>query len=138
MREILFRGRQKGGTEWFEGDLSHLVHSKRECYIFPPDGYNSPDWYEVDPATVGEYTGMTDKNGRRIFEGDIIKGVWYHDYGQWGESEDDVRIVEWSGRKAGFYPFNMFDGYTFDLKTYEVIGNIYDNPELLEEVSVDA
>ncbi len=65
MREILFRGRQKGGTEWFEGDLSFLVHDKRECYIFPPDGYNSPDCYEVDPDTVGQYTGSKDKNGKK-------------------------------------------------------------------------
>ena len=66
MREMLFRGREKGGTKWFEGDLSYLVHDGRRGYIFPPQGYDSPDRYEVDLETVGQYIGLDDKNGRYL------------------------------------------------------------------------
>lgn len=132
MREFLFRGRQKNGLEWFEGDLSNLVHGA-ECYIFPADGWNSPDYYEVDPDTVGQYTGKLDKNGKRIFEGDIIKGFRYRDHGQWGENVACTYTVKWDDKKSAFYPLYFFDGYTFDIKTYEVIGNIYDNKELQED-----
>ena len=69
-REILFRGRQLNGSEWFIGDLSRVVHDDGTCYVFPADGYNSPDWYEVDKETIGQYTGVNDRGGNRIFEGD--------------------------------------------------------------------
>lgn len=129
MREILFRGRQKGGTEWFFGDLSYLVHDKQKCYIFPPDGYNSPDWYEVDPSTISQFTGLTDKNGKKIFEGDIVKHrlVLY----------ESVRtgIVEYSDNFGAF--FIVGSGYSdnqmYAFCDYEVIGNKWDNPELLKE-----
>lgn len=124
MRKILFRGRKKNGTEWFEGDLSYLVHDKRECYIFPPNGYNSPDCYEVAPATVGQFTGLTDKNGVNIFEGDIIKDV---DTGK-------VFSVEW--HVPAFIRVDSRRYFYWDLdllvESFEVIGNIHDNPELLD------
>ena len=128
MREILFRGREKGGTKWFEGDMSYLVHDKCACYIFPPDGYDSPDRYEVDPYTVGQYTGLTDKNGVKIFEGDIVK------YG------DTIHLVVFEQRNKTAYFGLVYStletlpfGHYQDLRQIEVIGNIYDNQELMED-----
>ncbi len=126
MREILFRGRTLIETKWVVGDLSRVVHDDGRCYVFPADGYDSPDFYEVDPETVGEYTGLTDDNGAKIFEGDLI--------------EYDSKTFE----------MKYIDGFaTFDLRSVDnmslaprittntvhrmrVIGNIHDNPELLE------
>lgn len=129
-REILFRAKRLDNGEWVIGSL------------FIPDLKDRPTQicigtdtvritYDVDPTTVGQYTGLTDKNGVKIFEGDVIKGFKYRDYGQSGEYQDDVRIVKWREKDAGFYPFTMFDSYTFNLKHYAVIGNRWDNQELL-------
>lgn len=140
-REILFRGRKKGGTEWFEGDLSYLVYDKRECYIFPADGCNSPDWYEVDPDTVGQYTGLSDKNGKRIFEGDFIKVSTFG----FGAKIFATEVVFMD--RAGMRGFCLKNGRSLfyygqkDLNKMddaEVIGNRWDNPELLEVKGKDA
>ena len=113
MREILFRGKNK--CKWFYGDLRHLNDGR---VTICQDGEPFP--YEVYPETVGQFTGLTDKNGTKIFEGDI---------------------VEYEGKR---YSFNYLPHYArfspvkpntvfcvFAYQRGEVIGNIYDNPELI-------
>lgn len=125
MREILFRG--KTSTEWVYGDLRHLndgrVAIRKDGEIYP---------YEVIPETVGQYTGLNDRNGKKIFEGDIVEGdkkyfTYTHPYGkvvydggQFVISFDDVlEDIECLGAWAN---------------AVEIIGNIHDNPELMKKV----
>ena len=141
MREILFRGKQVSDGEWIEG------------YVFPQviDGGYAPlcittepicandyseilgDWAIVDSSTVGQYTGLTDKNGKKIFEGDIIKIVPYCDY------TDDYsisKVYSYNGTLCVDYHGDDFDstalGFLEDYLpdgVFEVIGNIHDNPD---------
>ena len=83
MREILFRGKKQNG-EWLHGDL---VHYGDKILIFSENAQNSPDYYEVNPETVGQFTGKHDINSKMIFEKDQIK---------WA-GEDTVYTVEFEG-----------------------------------------
>ena len=125
MREILFRGKKQNG-EWLHGDL---VHYGDKILIFSENAQNSPDYYEVDPETVGQFTGLTDKNGVKIFEGDIVKANF--PYAKTG-------FVEFDKKRCSFYVkptdgFAAYDkGYKMNANKLEVIGNIIENPELLK------
>lgn len=70
MREIKFRGKRLDNGEWIEGDLLRM---NDHWFIFPDPAPEGIDKYEVDPATVGEYTGLKDRNGKEVYEGDVIK-----------------------------------------------------------------
>jgi len=152
MREILFRGRSLIGNEWIEGDLSRVVHDDGRCYVFPVDSYDGPDFYEVDPGTVGEFTGLTDKNSVKIFEGDIVEsedkiidGIFWFQvcFGICGGTQNVLHEVGYMGfylqpvgETAKKYAcFGIRNDIVFWIKQKEgikVIGNIHDNPELLE------
>ena len=121
----LWRGKRIDDGEWVKGDMSRLV-SKNRYYIED----NQEDWVcEVDSSTLGECTGLTDKNGTLIFEGDIIE----HEFGE-------QIIVVYDSEHASFgvyYGERFFYLYEFDLSSYEVVGNVYDNPELLKGADDD-
>lgn len=125
MREILFRG--KFGNEWKYGFLSIEPQGLviKEQY----KNNNSNVWH-IDADTVGQYTGMTDKNGTKIFEGDIIDFLYRSDGDDYGIVQYDVDETEF-----GFVYNLIYDGLGrhYHSKDIEVIGNIYDNPERLEE-----
>ena len=120
MREILFRGRRKDTDEWLYGNLicskNHAIGSQQ----FPCE---RP--IVVETETVGQYTGLKDINGKRIFEGDILahedKSV------EFGVVEFDEEYAMFD-MEVGGIPFVFSD---IDTEEYEIIGNIYDNPELI-------
>lgn len=130
MREILFRGKRTEDGEWIEGNYAYsntenkhfiICNSEMQSFTYPENCLFAIDCYEIIPETVERYTGLTDKNGIKIFEGDIVKGTFL---GFPIPIEDDVFSICWQEDVAG-YKANYFENV-------EVIGNIYDNPELLE------
>ena len=139
MREILFRGKRINNGDWTYGNL---IVTKRligtECYVSTQNGIDNGKSYKfsVNPSTVGQYTGLIDKNGKKIFEGDIIKIVPDYDY-----SDDYTisKVYSYNGIFCVDYHGDDFDstalGFLEDYLPdgdFEVIGNIHDNPELLE------
>ena len=141
MREILFRGKRVDNCEWAYGYYTvgrvtddHVIEGK-ECN------------HVVIPETVGQYTGLNDKNGNRIFEGDILQHGYKRLVVWWNEE-----AFQWQAKeKRDGYTFT-FDGKNLDVTwdnidlgwiacetvfagkmTTQVIGNIHDNPELLKE-----
>lgn len=135
MRGILFRGKRLDDDAWVEGYLvcdsrawgKTDVHTYIVNHEHPSGCFGSDIYIEVDPSTVGQYTGLTDKNGERIFEGDIVESADF-------TAEDGYGVVEWydgafeigNGEWCGTFHEN------YNGKEFEVIGNIHDNPELLE------
>lgn len=129
MREILFRGKQKENGKWVYGNYAVTDNNeKQQHFIFQNKAFE----FEVESETVGQYTGLTDKNGKKIFEGDILR-VAYH-------PEQDV-IIEWSDGSFRFRRANKPKDYGYSctccvqnaVGRLKIIGNIYDNTELLEE-----
>lgn len=130
MREILFRGKRVDNNEWVEGFYVNVPeHYKQEMsgksYIV---SINNGLFMEVVHESVGEYTGLTDKNGKRIFEGDITQ------YDKDGALYEIVFVKE--GGKTQFCSKFIPDGSLGYVNggRDKVIGNIHDNPELLEMI----
>lgn len=122
MREILFRGKTILG-KWIEGDLLQYLGCGK---VYIAQHYKGAGGQEVIPETVGQYTGLTDKNGKKIFEGDVVnfKTTAYF--------FKNCRI----NYESQFARFCAIDnkGYEYPMdKTFnnEIIGNVFDNPELL-------
>ena len=124
MREILFRGKRTDNGEWVEGSLSTEYLKECGCVMISP---TADTCYKVDPETVGQYTGLTDKNGVKIFEGDIVKHY---------DAVYEIRYITKYTRCAGRNSGCIFAG--IPLGNTEVIGNIHDNPELLETATKPA
>ena len=150
MRTIKFRGKAIDGKEWLYGDLVSSADKKRFAILV--NNKESYDECEVSPETVGQFTGLYDKNGRKIFEGDIlqcnnnpqdlVKAV----YGNFGvidvETETAVdNVIGWhyevipTDKLSKVEPFCLpmpITEFYINRCTMVVIGNIYDNPELME------
>ena len=125
MREILFRGKRTDNGEWETGSLVIIRDgcSDKEAFIADKmTGYHTP----VIPETVGQYTGLTDKKGKKIFEGDIVTGYFNH--------EKIVGYVFYGGNAHFFIQRDGIYGIGLDNSDcwLEVISNIHDKPELLE------
>lgn len=133
MREILFRAKRKDIGEWVYG--CYYESKISGCYILMPkvitrkrDGViikDSFDVYEIDPETLCQFTGLTDKNGKRIWENDIVNcgsnlRVSWHTF-----------KASWVLSKKGWL-YNHFFGEAVEPEDVEVVGNFFDDPELLE------
>lgn len=121
-REIKFRGKQiddgrwvKGGIWYFDGRPERIDEAK--IFVLSPDGKGvyRVTGIDVDSDTVGQYTGLKDKNGVEIYEGDMLKTVF----------EKPIQVY-WNNEMSCFYPL-----VSLRPESVEVIGNIYENPELL-------
>ena len=143
MREILFRGRLLDSDEWVEGyyvrlfdDKGNISHRIYPGFAETDCGDFYPDWFEVDPVTVGQYIRLEDKNGNRVFEGDIIRSThglkWLVDF------EYNAFVCKDSSMETYFALWEQWK-YDWESKKeippddiFEVIGNIHDNPKLME------
>lgn len=129
MREIIFRAKMKTDNgeykkgDWVFGDLVRLKDGEKTLTMIYGFG-------EVDPETIGQYTGLTDKNGTKIFEGDIVRVTV--------RGNTTVCTVNWADNVAQFqlWQLNTIQNTAtcLNLGNYdeEVIGNIHDNPELMK------
>lgn len=130
MREILFRGKSERvgwvyGYYWSNELGNHFIrrtvdNRKNICV----------EDVEVMQETISQYTGLCDKNGKKVFAGDIVKIHFGEDF-----AEDSISVVEWGNfawniRENGFHSGDFIS--EFNMNTVEVIGNILDNPELLK------
>ena len=134
MREILFRGKRIDSGEWAYGDLHHNddtrfpmtlighVVMSRDKYIQQDLNFDGYDLCEVDPETAGQFTGLTDKNGKKIFEGDILLIHDTKDFPVY-VAFDNFRWTCLS-KKFRMYRHPLEE----NPKKYEVIGNVHDDP----------
>lgn len=157
MREILFRGRRVDNGEWVEG-IFYQHPLTKECFVGVHD-YNNysiaymgnlgcPVFNKVDPTTVGQYTGLKDKNGKWIFEGDILSfpdtGEDGYEYKE-GYDFTNVATVCWNNGRWELGDYGDYNSGVMEdmdvshcdfVATFpesEVIGNIHDTPELPEK-----
>ncbi|MDE7436777.1 MAG: YopX family protein [Lachnospiraceae bacterium] len=129
MREILFRAKSAG--EWVHGYYTFYPHGFQTAgvptHVMRDTNSHPGALHLVNPETIGQYTGLTDKNGRKIFEGDIVQ---YSKIGALG------KVVWYEGDYIGFAVDDIYDSFQqYDRELFdevEVIGNIFDNPGLLK------
>lgn len=133
MREILFKAKRIDSGEWVEGyyvkkyDLLGKIH-----LILHVDNYVRQEYAEIDPETLCQFTGLCDKNGKKIWENDILIAHLDESYPEDAAYETvEWNFAGWVGHETGSTDKEYLN--EFDLEHYEVVGNIFDNPELLQE-----
>ncbi|MEK5148795.1 YopX family protein [Psychrobacillus sp. FSL K6-4615] len=132
-REVKFRGRRINGDEWVYG-FPHVIDTVGEGYtgrgIQTQSNNNRPFSYQIDKETLSEFTGLKDKNGMEIYEGDILafeedKFLWLVEYdlccfvangGEFNQKEELIEFYDWKNEKLDIV----------------IVGNIYEHPHLLE------
>lgn len=135
MREILFRGKDSITKRWVYGALVQQQDDplREKAFIISYSNYQFGDFseavmHEVDPETVGQYTGFVDKNSKKIFEGDIVSIY---------NSKAFLFAVEWNNQYVLKCTTNGVSDNIFNViespEDVEVVGNIYDNPELIKD-----
>lgn len=135
MREILFRGKDSITKRWVYGALVQQQDDllKEKAFIISYSNYQFGDFseavmHEVDPETVGQYTGFVDKKGKKIFEGDILSIY---------NSKAFLFAVEWNNQYVLKCTTNGVSDNILNViespEDVEVVGNIYDNPELIKD-----
>lgn len=148
MREILFRGKRVDNGEWVDGFYVQdaLIFNESPQGFYPHAIWDSMEneFYLVIPETVGQYTGLHDKNGTKIFEGDIVR-ILYTDWfskpdndprtlAQYKKDISTVGSVGYRGCEFGLHICSDYLDPLYEGKygEKEILGNIHDNPELLE------
>ncbi len=132
MRPIKFRGKRIDNGKWIFGDL--IQDSKGAVAIWPIASVNSDGMEEVHPSSIGQFTGLHDRNGKEIYEGDILKR--YNKQGKtmhvnWFGPQFGC-VQHWDGvdGEGSWYPLD-----NYDMCQWEIVGNIHDNPELIDIAS---
>ena len=139
MREILFKAKRKDNGEWVEGGYFSEPYTEKKFIIcWNSFGLGFNEFIEVEPDTICQYTGLTDKNGKRIWENDIVEitiecddyfnlsetGIVEYSYGQY-----ELKVKTTDGKEAYSNLINKLSEAPFEI---EKLGNIFDNPDLLE------
>lgn len=134
-REILFKAKRKDNGEWVEG---YYVYCRKRHYILPvlnkAIGFDEreDEWVEADPNTICQYTGPTDKNGKKIWENDICdRKEKYPEIVTYNKGDWQLDYSYALGKEKHFCACNL-GFYACERECVEVIGNVFDNPELLE------
>ena len=133
MREILFKAKRTDNGKWIEGCYikRYDLLGNEEHLIFHADSYTVWEYAEIDPETLCEFTGGCDKNGKRIWENNVVWLVY--------DGEEHIYQIIWDNSELDFKATNGEENYGSNFEyllccdEIEVIGNIFDNPELLQE-----
>jgi uncharacterized phage protein (TIGR01671 family) len=133
MREIKFRGKRIDDGEWIYGDLFSNIAGQtfiREiraiCYADEGPSEEQHD-YEIDPKTIGEFAGLHDSKGREVYEGDILSIP--HGWSGYYEEKAHLANIEWDDGDMRFYFSHPDD---VNIRECEIIGNIHENPTMID------